>query len=53
MVVLTAVPCLDPALELLDLGLLPQALTRVGLNSALVLVHVPAVGDYDFILNVP
>jgi hypothetical protein len=40
--VLTSVSDLDPALKLLDLGLLPQHLPGVGLNAALVLLHLPA-----------
>ena len=50
--VLTAVPGLNPSLELLNLGLLPQALTGIGLNPALVLVHVPADGNYEKLLIV-
>ena len=39
--VLTSVAGLDPALELLDLGVFTQHLTGVGLHPALVVLHVP------------
>ena len=42
--ILTSVSSVDPALELLDLRLLPQHLARVGLHPALVLHHVPEDG---------
>ena len=42
--ILTSVSSVDPALELLDLRLLPQHLARVGLHPALVLHHVPGQG---------
>ena len=39
--ILTSVSSVDPALELLDLRLLPEHLPGVGLHPALVLRHVP------------
>lgn len=52
--ILTSIPSVDPALELLDLGLLPEDFPGVGLHPALVLRHVPegrAVLEVGFNMN--